>query len=248
MKKVALIQFRKRPEMIVAEQKEYRTALGQTAELVAISALDESLSWHSPESILRGFDAVILGGSGEFDLNGGRAENDPGRIEAVILKDRIQSLVEYLLKTDFPTLGVCFGHQLIGDIQGGQVVNDSAQKKIGSHAVSLTTEGQNDRLFGSLHQPFIAQYGHKDSLTNAPAGSTVIATGPACRFSALRYGQNVYTVQFHPELTAADVLWRLENSPGYLPEGVTATSLVNESPEASTIIGKFVAEIVEDRN
>lgn len=243
MKRIALIQFRERPEMVSVEQKEYSKALGEGADLVAFSSLDENLPWDNPGKILGGFDAVILGGSGEFDLNGGRASDDPALLKGIELKERVRPLVDYILENDFPTLAVCFGHQIIGDLQGGKVENDNLQKKIGSHLVALKNTGKEDRLFKSLPEEFIAQYGHKDSLTILPEGATVLATGKSCNFSALRYGNNVYTVQFHPELTASDVRGRLENSPGYLPEGVSVDSLVKDSPEASTIIDMFIKRI-----
>jgi len=240
MKKIALIQFRMRPEMVAAEQKEYQIAMSDMALIKPISALDTSLSWTDPASLVCSFDAVILGGSGEFDLNGGRDETDPARHNARLLQDRVKHLVDYLIMKDKPTLGVCFGHQIIGDLRNGNVTNDISQKKIGSHEVTFTSTASQDQLFGTLPQNFIAQHGHKDSLTSLPEGSVLLAESDNCRFSALRYGSNVYKVQFHPELTASDVRWRLQNSPGYLPEGVSIDSLVVESPEASSIIAKFM--------
>ena len=44
------------------------------------------------------------------------------------------------------------------------------------------------------------------------------------------------------ELTAEDVIYKLANSPGYLPEGVEPESIVGESPEASTILSRFVKQ------
>lgn len=232
-----LIQSRTKPAMIAIEQDEYRRALGSSVTLTSLSALNESLPWHAPQELLNNTQLIILGGSGEFDLNGGREENDPARTTAHAIQSRLQPLIEYIVEHDKPTFGVCFGHQLIGNISGGVLTNDHAQKKIGTHDINVHT---TDELLSHIPTRFAAQYGHKDSLTKLPHGAQLLANAPNCSFAALRYGKHVYTTQFHPELTKDDVVRRLENTPGYLPEGVSVHSVVRESPEASTLLGRFV--------
>ena len=229
--------------MIDAEQSEYRRAIGGGAEAAFISSLDAALAWKEPERLLMGVNAVIIGGSGEFDLHGGRDEGDPARLTAHEVKSRLQDVIAFILEKNIPILGICFGHQLIGDLYGGHVTNDHAQKKVGSFPVVLTEEGKRDPLFASMSESFMAQYGHKDSLTVMPSRAVLLASSPQCRFSVLRYGQKAYTVQFHPELTAQDVQWKLDHSPGYLPEGADVSSIVKDSPEASRLIPQFLSII-----
>ena len=238
MKKILVIQSRSRPEMIVAEQEEYRRACGGTAELSFVSALDESLPWNVPQDMLARFDGVILGGSGEYDLH---SDSDPeGRMTpARAILARLKPFIAFLIEKDFPTLGICFGHQLIGEELGGSVASDETQAKVGSFEVILTEAGKQDSLLGTLPEKFIGQYGHHNSLTSLPRGAVLLAQSPTCKFSALRYGTHVYTAQFHPELTAEDVRWKLANSPGYLPEG-PLEEVVKPSPEASTLIPQFI--------
>lgn len=242
--KILIIQSRFRAEMIDAEQSEYRRAIGDRAEISFISTLDAALAWQEPETLLAGFDAVIIGGSGEYDLHGGRDGADPARLTAHEILKRVSHLIDHVIEHQIPILGICFGHQLIADTRAGAVTHDHVQKKVGSFAVQLTDEGKKDELFSALPESFVAQYGHKDSVTALPAGATLLASSPQCFFSALRYGPKAYTVQFHPELTAKDVYWKLEHSPGYLPEGVDINSVVKDSPDASRIIPLFIERIV----
>lgn len=230
--------------MIDAERQEYTRSIGNAAEVSFASTLDLALQWKDPKKILDRYDGVILGGSGEFDLHGGRTADDPARMTARQIVDRIRTFVDYVLANDISILGICFGHQLIAEMHGGKVTNDHEQKKVGTYEVSLTEEGMQDRLFSSLPKDFTAQYGHKDSVTSLPTGATLLAVGPACKFSVLRYGPRAYTTQFHPELTAKDVYWKLEHSPGYLPEGIDVGDMVKESTEASRIIPLFIERIV----
>lgn len=195
-----LIQSRITEERALRERDNFRRAVGDAGELGFLSALDESLAWTTPDQLLQQYDGVMFGGSSDLDFNGGRSEDDPIRIISSLLLTRATDLILYALKEDFPTLGVCFGHQLIGSIRGGAVTNDTEQNKIGAHEVSLTEEGKKDALFSAMPENFFAQYAHKDSVTVLPEGATLLATGTMCRFSALRYGARVYTVQFHPEV------------------------------------------------
>lgn len=245
MTSLLLIQSRKRPEMVEGEQGEYTRALeGTGVALSFASVFDDSIDWNAPEMLLAPYDGVILGGSGEYDFDGGRPLTDEVRIESKAIVERLRPLLAYVFAHDVPLLGVCYGHQIVSEYLGVPVVNDLDQKKVGSHDVCLTEEGKLDPLFTELPERFIGQYGHKDSLSALPPGAVLLATGPSCKTSALRFGSRIYTLQFHPELTEKDVEWKLANSPGYLPEGITLEELIKPSPEASTLIPRF-AKLIE---
>jgi len=244
MKKILIIQSRTRPEMLAAEQGEYARAIGSLAEAVFVSSLDESLDWQHPEKIVEGFSGVIFGGSGEFDFDGGRPHDDAARATSQQIVARVRPLVLDILQKDFPMMGICYGHQIVAEALGVPVINDLEQKKTGTYEVALTPAGKADKLFCDMPERFPAQFGHKDSLSRLPDGAVLLADGANCKTSALRYGSHVYTMQFHPELTAEDVAWKLKNSPGYLPEGVDVSSIVKPSLEASTLIPKFIERIV----
>lgn len=228
--------------MVESEQGEYARALEGTGYYpVFKNALDASVSWNEPARVLDESAGVIFGGSGEYDFDGGRDASDPARMTSQAILLRLTPFLEHLFEHGIPTLGICYGHQIIGEWKGGMVLNDYGQKKTGTHVVSLTEEGKEDPLFVGMPATFLAQYGHKDSLTSLPQGATLMASGTQCAFSGLKYGPGIYTFQFHPELTARDVARKLEHSPGYLPEGVELTDIIRESPESSTLIPRFAA-------
>ena len=75
--------------------------------------------------------------------------------------------------------------------------------------------------------------------------------GDECKVSALQYKNNIYTTQFHPELTYEDMLQRMKSSPGYLPEGVVASEIFKDDPHSNKILqnfGKFVALYAKQQN
>ncbi|MDQ5955492.1 MAG: hypothetical protein QG621_495 [Patescibacteria group bacterium] len=230
--------------MVAGEQEEYKRATKGEVELRFVSTLDESQPWQEPQKMLEGVDGVILGGSGEFDFDGGRTNDDPARTTSQEILARVKPLVLYMIERDFPLLGICYGHQIVGEVLGVRVVHDEVQKKIGSYPVTLTDAGKQDSLFHDTPETFIGQYGHKDSLSALPAGAVVLASSAVCKTSALRFGTHAYTTQFHPELTPEDVMRKLQNSPGYLPEGVEVDSIIKPSSDSSELIPRFIERIV----
>ena len=228
MLKVLLFQSRKLPEGLAREKTNFERVLGGTAQLDTISAFDESLSHKYSEDVLNKYDGVIFGGSAEYDFDGGRPESDPVRLASLVILSRAKMLMSAALQSDIPVLGICFGHQLIANMFGGNVFNDKAQNKFGTHEVRCTKEGMSDKLFSQMPPTFTAQYAHKDSVSVLPRGATLLAESETCRFSALRYGDKVYTVQFHPEV-------RRMGDP---------KAAHDESPEAATLVSKWVRSIV----
>jgi GMP synthase-like glutamine amidotransferase len=228
MKKILIVQSRTSHKRIQREQSNFRNSIGEKADIAFLSALDERLSWTTPEEFLRGFDGVIFGGSSDFDFHGGRSTDDPVRLISLMILSRSKNLISYALAQKVPLLAVCYGHQLIANMYGGKVLQDKSQSKFGSYEVELTDEGKRDMLFKHLPASFVAQYAHNDSVTELPDGATLLASSAVCRFSALRYGERAYTLQFHPEVVQFDDL-QVEAKP---------------SLEASKIVPLWVEECV----
>jgi len=226
-KKILVVQSRITPNRIENERDNYRRSVGELAQTDFLSAVDEKLAWTSPAEFLKGYGGVIFGGSSDFDFHGGRMENDPARIMSMLILSRAKHIVSYALECGVPVLGICFGHQIIGNMHSGMVSNDREQSKFGAYMVKLTEAGKTDPLFSALPEEFWAQYAHKDSVTNLPEGATLLATGETCRFAALRYADKVYTMQFHPEVR------RFVHGPKS-----------HDSPEASRLIPLWIEHIV----
>lgn len=238
MKRVLLIQSRLKPERLARELNEYRAALGETASVTGAQLLGDGFD---PETLLQGYDALLIGGSGDLYIDGGRAEDEPERAQAKEALRRIAPVIDSARKNQVPVLGVCFGHQLVAELAGGKVTHDHSQKKTGTYEVALTDNGKKDPLFKNLPERFLAQYAHKDSVTALPAEAVLLAFGDACRFSALRYGdERIYSVQFHPELTKQNMIELAKLQPQYLPEGADPAGMFRESDAASSLLQAFI--------
>lgn len=155
---------------------------------------------------------VMIGGWGE---NGYEADTEEKKLLMDQVRAKMKPVIEYLVKEDKPTLGMCLGHQLIADAMGGEVVVDKDQAETGIGTIELTEEGTKDELLGEFGPSFYAILGHKASVSQLPDGAVHLATTAKHGLQAFRLGNNVYGTQFHPELNLQELEERLQMYPEY---------------------------------
>lgn len=216
-KSILVIQFRtddsKKHEQVCIPDKFVRHERDRV-RLHFISAFEDVHVWDDPQKLLNGFDGVILGGSSEFYF-GGNPTPEKEEMHQFMLQ-RVQPFVRYLLEYDIPTLGICFGHQMLGYFLGAEVVNDPHQAESGSFQVCLADDGKRDVLFRDIPDDFISFFIHRDSLAHLPNECVLLARGPKCKVAAFRYKKKIYGLQFHPELEKKDVAARMYEHPEYV--------------------------------
>lgn len=244
---ILLIQFRLRTITAEMEQQSIIREIGHTSQITPLSALDTTIDWNSPEQLLSPYGGVIFGGSGDFDFDGGRPAGDGAKQISYQLLAKLRPLLDYVFRHDILTLGICFGHQMIGAYKGATVVHDITQTKSRSHKVTVVAGAAEYPLCANVPETFFAHYGHKDSLDRVPDDATLMVTGgEECKVSALRYQKNIYTTQFHPELTRDDMRLRVAATPGYLPEGVSVDAVFSDESCSCQILRNF-GQLVRDR-
>jgi len=133
--------------------------------------------------------------SGLIVLGGPMSANDnlPG------LRDEL-GLIETALREDVPLLGICLGSQLIARALGAPLYRNP-QLEIGWEPVWLTDAATEDPLFAASKSPETFFHWHGETF-DLPAGAEWLAYSEKCRHQAYRYGQKVYGIQFHPEITS----------------------------------------------
>lgn len=101
-----------------------------------------------------------------------------------------------------PVLGVCFGHQLIGEVLGGRVEQNPNGREAGTVEVQLTAEGAADPLFEGFPAQLVVQATHNDALVVPPSAPGVrrLAGNSNTPWQAFAWGEHLRAVQFHPEL------------------------------------------------
>jgi GMP synthase (glutamine-hydrolysing) len=158
---------------------------------------------------------------------------------------RLEAYLRRAVPEQTPILGLCFGHQLLGQALGGRVTKNPLGREIGTVEVERLAD---DPLLGSAPR-FMANATHVDSIVELPRGAAVLARTAQEPFAALRFAQDVYGVQFHPEVDA-EVMLHYVNARRQLlvEEGVDAdalTSSVRDTPDSAAILKRFVARVSE---
>jgi GMP synthase-like glutamine amidotransferase len=112
-------------------------------------------------------------------------------------------LLRRLLSDGVPLLGVCLGAQLVSKAAGGTPTR-APEPEIGWVDVELTPEGMSDPLIGALPARFRAFEWHSYA-AGPPPGAVALAYSPVCIQAYRLAGAPVWGIQFHAEVTAADV-------------------------------------------
>jgi len=99
-----------------------------------------------------------------------------------------------------PLLGVCLGHQSIGQHFGGKVVRGGLM-----HGKTCPVEHDGTGLFEGLPSPFIATRYHSLIVKDVPDDLIVNATAPDASVMGVRHRElPIHGVQFHPESIATE--------------------------------------------
>ena len=219
------------------EQQCIKARMPQGEPIRFCSIFDNVDLFNNPQQLLQGVDKLILGGSAGLSMGAGHENNDYTKVDFIL--HTIEPLIRYVLEQDFPTLGTCFGHHLIGHFAGSLVAYDSNMAETGAFEVTLTPNGTHDRLFRDVPETFFAIEGHQDSLVSLPHGATLLARSERCEYQALRYGNNIYTTQFHSELDEHDLEYRLSFFPEYRSHVIGESMHLPPSPYSVAPLQNF---------
>lgn len=101
-----------------------------------------------------------------------------------------------------PVLGICYGHQLMTKLWGGQVGRGAVKEYGRSHI----TFNEGSELFKGLKTESVVWMSHGDTVERAPEGFTVTATTKDCPIAAMEnVEKGLYGIQFHPEVVHTEL-------------------------------------------
>lgn len=163
------------------------------------------------------FDDLFIQGLGindaqarVVDVAGGDSLPDSGYAAVVITgsaanvtesPDFLEPTARWLKKvvhSGVPTLGVCFGHQLLAHSLGGTVVRNMRGRQLGLVTSQFNQAAADDPLLGTLPRPPRFHLTHQEVVSELPPGAVLLSAWEADAHQAFRF-QNAWGVQFHPE-------------------------------------------------
>ncbi len=168
------------------------------------------------DDLLTILDGVILAGGGDIDP----AEYAGHRHESIYSLDAERdsseiALARRLIDTDFPTLAICRGLQLVNVVQGGSliehlpdVVGESVLHRLPPreptpHAIRIEPQSRLAALLGQCE--VTAMSWHHQAVRMVADGFEVAAHAPDGTIEAMELPSHrwLVAVQWHPELTSA---------------------------------------------
>lgn len=232
MNKILIFQFRT-DQSLEHERQCFQDVFRDIVRIDYINLLSQETP-QIPD--IRKYNGVIIAGSGQFNVTDW---SDSVKERAGMIFPAIKKCVD----DDFPLLGICFGHQLMAVCLGGTVERDPAQQEGGTVCINLKNEAFDDPLSKKVPRDFYVVAGHKDSVTRLPKNAKLLASSESTDVEIYKIKNNIYAVQFHPELDLEKLLYRFSLYPEYT-NGRDISEIrkdYKDTPYAKTILKNFLS-------
>lgn len=203
MKPFLVLQLRPETDASDAEFASILDKCGLTANEVRRIRLDQE---DIPADLdVTDFAGVIVGGGPGCVSD---APDEKSALDARI-EGQVLGLMPQITSRDHPFMGCCYGLGILAHHLGGRVSKEQYSEPVSAALCTQTPEAADDPLLSGLETQFEAFVGHKEAVQSVPPDAVLLASSERCPIQMIRFGQNVYATQFHPEADAADFEQRI---------------------------------------
>ena len=108
----------------------------------------------------------------------------------------LQDFIRALFDAKIPLVGICFGHQIIAQALGGEVVKSDKGWGVGVHAYDVDLP---QSWMASPPEKVNIHAFHQDQVTTLPPDAVVYSSSEFCPIAGITYGDTIISMQAHPE-------------------------------------------------
>lgn len=191
MKPFLLVSTRPEEEALASEYRAYRRGAGLEESQLELAEFDLV---GLPEIEPGRYSGVFVAGS----PYGGTADGYVSSTQRWV-REELAALFEQLLAAGTPILATGSSVGILGAQLGFPVSSRDAE--FGEIVdIELTRDAWEDPVFEGLPDAFVAYVNHGDAVEELPESETRLARSLNTVVQAFRHGENVYGIQFNPEL------------------------------------------------
>lgn len=157
----------------------------------------------------------------------------------------LTTVVRQLHHAHAPTVGICFGHQLLAHALGGRT--ERAPGGWGVGALSTAIGDPMDWMDPPLAATTLL-YSHQDQVTALPPDGRVLASADHCPVAMLAIGDDAVGVQAHPEFSAPYLRALLDDRVDRIGEARTAAAVASlAQPTHERTVARWLLEFLRRR-
>lgn len=157
--------------------------------------------------------------------------------------EKLMSFIRELHTKNIPTIGVCFGHQVIARALGGRVGRNPGGWGFGVMPTSYSVHEN----WMEPAQPLLNLYAaHNEQVLELPKGAEVLGGSDFCPIGSYKIGNAFFTTEYHPEMTTdffTDLSREIESYIG--PTAAEKARAQSTSPTDGKLFAKWMVQFLE---
>lgn len=157
---------------------------------------------------------------------------------------KLEAFIRDIALSKAALVGICFGHQIIAQALGGKVEKSVKGWGCGLHDYDLL---EPPTWMGQSSARFSIPVSHQDQVVAPPPGAKVLGGNNFCPYGFLQVGENVLSMQCHPEMTrdfaSRLIEWRRGSHIDHALADIGQASLRHESDAG--IVAQWVRDFLD---
>ena len=163
--------------------------------------------------------------------------------ESLTWLSELRHFIRGLDDRHIPTVGICFGHQIIAQALGGSIGNNPGGWGFGVAKTDFTVV----QAWMVPARPSLKLYAaHSEQVLEAPESAKVLGGNDFCPIASFCIGNHIFTTEYHPEMTrqfVSDLSYEIENEIG--PEIAGQAREQFKKPADGAVFAQWMVRFLE---